>query len=146
MKIERYSNQYQKLVKELVISIHEEFGFSYDFKLDYDLEDLEKFYTNSGDVFFILLDNNKLVGTVAIRKIDKESAELKRMYLLKEYRGQGWGSKLIDRAIEFCKEKGFKKIILDTNIKQVAAQKLYQKKGFEIIQTKENSIFMSLKF
>lgn len=146
MKIEEYSDRYQQQVKNLVISIHEEFGFPYDFKLDYDLEDPGKFYTNVGGAFFILLDDNRLLGTVAIKKISKKNAELKRMYLLKEYRGQGLGSKLLDEAIEFCRGKAFKKVNLDTNIKQIGAQKLYQKKGFQISKIKGNTIFMSLEF
>src|SRR3989344_8691096 len=141
LQIEEYSVQYQQQVKDLVISIHEEFGFPYDFKLDYDLENPGEFYNNAGGIFYVLISSELIVGTVAIKKINNEIGELKRMYLLKEYRGQGWGSKLLDRVINFCKEKRFKQIILDTNIKQIEAQKLYQKKGFKIMKTGENTIF-----
>ncbi len=144
LKIQEYSEEYQEQVKNLVISIHEEFGFPYDFNIDYDLENPKKIYTNSGGIFFVLLNGEKVVGTVAIKKINGNTAELKRMYLLKNYRGKGWGSKLLDKAIEFCKKEGFGQIGLDTNVKQVGAQKLYGKKGFNIYKTKRNTIFMFL--
>ena len=51
-------------------------------------------------------DNDKIiVGTTAIRRLEKfeSAAELKRMYVLKRYRGFGIGQQMLDKAIYFAK-------------------------------------------
>ena len=142
--IEKYSQLYQEQVKDLVIKVHKEYGFPYDPALDYDLENPEKIYIETGGMFSVLLDDENVVGTVAIKKLNAETVELKRMYLLKKYRGHGWGSKLLDTAIAYCKKQGFRKCILDTTIKQKDAQKLYIKKGFIEYKTEGDTVYMSL--
>ncbi len=144
LKIENYSNKYQSQVKKLVTSIHEEFGFSYDYDLDRDLENPAKFYSDAGGTFLCLLNSDEVVGTVAVKKMDENLGELKRMYLLKEYRGKGWGKKLLEKAIIFCKQKGFSECQLDTTMKQVDAQKLYQKYGFKIQKIEGTTMYMLL--
>lgn len=52
------------------------------------------------------------------------------------------GSKLFDRALEFCKENGFKKVILDTWIRFERAKSLHLSRGFKITKTVGEQIFM----
>jgi RimJ/RimL family protein N-acetyltransferase len=79
-----------------------EFNITLDFdNLDSDLLNIRHHYNrDDGGCFWIvkLKDNSQIIGTVAMRKL-KESkfvdannfAELKRMFLSKQYRGQGIG-------------------------------------------------------
>ena len=46
-------------------------------------------------IFYCLIGDGTVVGTVALKKIDDKTAELKSLYLDKDLRGQGWGSKLM---------------------------------------------------
>lgn len=55
--------------------------------------------------------------------------ELKRMYIEKGYQGKGYGSLLFQKAIEFCKQKGFTKLEFETNKKFKKAHDFYQKRG-----------------
>lgn len=98
----------------------------------YDIENVEKVYLNNGGIFLVLLDGDTIIGSGAIRKLDDETAELKRMWFKKEYRGRGWGSKLAQQLIAFAKEQGYKKICLDVwkPEYQEAAVNLYKKLGF----------------
>lgn len=143
MKIIKYFPSYQKQVKDFVISIHEEFGFPYNYELDYDLDDPDKYYKKQGGIFYLLLDNKSLIGTVAIRNLGNRKGELKRLYLKKEFRGKGLGSKLLNRVLDFCRKNDFAKIVLDTNKKQTSAQKLYKRNGFKVESEVKNIIFMS---
>ena len=142
MHIEDYTNGYQREVEDFVVGIHKEFGFPYNFILDYDLENPDKFYSQVGGIFYLLLNREQVIGTVAVRKINDKFAEIKRMYLLPEYRGLGWGTQLLEKVLAFCREKGFKTCILDTNVTQEAAQKLYAKYGFEVYKKDGSTLFM----
>lgn len=48
--------------------------------------------------FWCLFDNKLLIGTVAVRIIDSDHKiiELKRMFVLPEYQGKGYGKLLLD--------------------------------------------------
>lgn len=60
----------------------------------YDIEHVEQTYLNNGGLFLVLLDGDTVVATGGIRRIDTNTAELKRMWMIEEYRGKGWGKKL----------------------------------------------------
>lgn len=91
--------------------------------------DIEKEF----DRFWCLLSDDKVAGTVAIRKEDDTTAELKAMYLYKDLRGKGYGYKLLDLAMTYSKEKGYKRVVLDSMSKYDAALRLYEKYGFKRI-------------
>lgn len=72
------------------------------------------------------------MGTIAVKSDEPGIAVLKRLYVDAAYRGKGLGAKLLDKAMTFCREKGFKKITLDTQQNFVRAQELYKSRGFVI--------------
>ena len=47
-----------------------------------------------------------------------------------DYRGRGFGEKLVRFGIDFCKNSGAKTIRLDTHYKNIPARRLYEKCGF----------------
>ena len=73
---------------------------------------------------------NQLCGCFAIRKLEHEVCELKRMYLRKEYRGQGFGRKLLDSALQQAKKLAYQKMRLDTLPEMKQAIQLYKNMGF----------------
>lgn len=76
-------------------------------------------------------DENKLIGTVGLKSIDKEKCELKALYLYKSYHGQGLGYMLLSKAIECAKQEGYSEIYLDTLSTSERAIRLYKSVGFE---------------
>ncbi len=85
---------------------------------------------NAFEVFYCLTADDKVIGTVALKKIDDSSVELKALYLDSKYRGKGLGSRLMDKAIDEAKARGFKSIVLDSMSKYKDALRLYEKYGF----------------
>ena len=86
---------------------------------------------NAFKMFICLTTNNdQVIGTVALKKVDDSIAELKALYLDKLYRGQGLGKLLINAIIEEARTCGFKTIVLDSMKKYKEARKLYEKCGF----------------
>ncbi|MGL5061809.1 MAG: GNAT family N-acetyltransferase [Microcoleus sp.] len=112
-----------------------------------DIEQVRSHYFDNRGVFLVLLDKEEVVGTGAIRKLDEETCELKRMWFLKEYRGQGWGGKMTQILFDFAKQVGYRKVRLDlaNEERQTQALKFYRKLGFYQIDRYNDSscnIFM----
>lgn len=97
-----------------------------------DVADVERYYMKNG-CFWCLLDNENVIGTVAIRPIDnvKRIVELKRMFVLPEYQGKGYGRLLLEHAITYSRERNYHKMCLDTRKEFSAAQYLYRNVGFQ---------------
>ncbi len=97
-----------------------------------DIANVEQCYMQDS-CFWCLFDNQTLVGTVALRTIDLDNkvVELKRMFVLPEYQGKGYGRLLLNYAIAYAREQQYNKICLDTRKQFSAAQHLYRSSGFQ---------------
>lgn len=91
------------------------------------------------DCMYILEYNCVQSGCIAITHIGYKTAQLRFFFLDAEIRGLGIGRKLIDLAIEFCREKRYKHVYLWTFSRLDAARHLYSKHGFQITDTHESS-------
>ena len=81
----------------------------------------------------IVYENDIPVGSVGFKKYDNECAEVKRLFVKKEYRGKGLSIKLMKMLEERAREKGFKYFILESGEALVSAMALYRKIGFKVI-------------
>lgn len=80
--------------------------------------------------FWCLFDDDRLVGTSAVKRLDHDTCELKGLYLFEKYHGQKLGYELADTALEFARRQGFKRMVLDTVSTYEKAVRLYVKMGF----------------
>jgi N-acetylglutamate synthase-like GNAT family acetyltransferase len=84
---------------------------------------------------------NKVVGSIAIVKHTVEEAQLRWLLLDSESRGFGLGRKLVQLALDFCNEIGYRKVFLWTvSILEVAAH-LYTSYGFQRTELKTHTIW-----
>jgi ribosomal protein S18 acetylase RimI-like enzyme len=91
------------------------------------------------DVFWCLEFNNEIIGTVAVNRLSDDKCELKSMYLLSKYHGNGLGQKMIDTAFDYAKKNDFKEMYLDTLSSSKGAIRLYKKNGFvETVRYNDN--------
>jgi len=106
-----------------------------------DLDNLRSHYFDNNGTFLVLIDEGRVVGSGAIRRLNNDICEVKRMWFLKAYRGRGLGTKMAQMLLDFARKKGYKKVRLDTTDEQKQAQaiQLYQRLGFYFIERYNDS-------
>ena len=112
-----------------------------------DLDDVQSHYFDNKGTFLVLIDEERVVGSGAIRRLSDDICELKRMWFLKDYRGRGLGTKMAQILLDFARITDYKKVRIDMidEQKQAQALKLYQRLGFYFINrynTSPCNVFM----
>ncbi len=81
----------------------------------------------------------KVIGTIALLKKEKNVGVLKKFFVDSPYRGREFGvsSKLFDTLLTFSKRIGLRQIILDTPALAVRSHSFYRKVGFRLISRAE---------
>jgi putative acetyltransferase len=94
------------------------------------------FSQTPGSVYYVAEYNNKIVGGGGIFPspgLPQDTCELVKMYLLKNMRGIGLGKLLIQKALDFAQQAGYKNVYLETMPELQQALSTYAKFGFEYI-------------
>ena len=81
----------------------------------------------------VLYKNNLPLSIGAIKEFDAESMEVKRMYTLSEFRGQGLAKRVLFELENWANELGYKRCVLETGKRQPEAINLYKKNGYRSI-------------
>ena len=82
-----------------------------------------------GDLL-IGLDGERIVGCVAIRRLEDSVCEMKRLFVRPEAQGTGLGRRLAQEIILVARELGYSLMRLDTLDRLTEAMHLYETLGF----------------
>jgi putative acetyltransferase len=82
----------------------------------------------------VIFSNNQAVACGAFKPFDENAVEIKRMYSLPDFRGQGLAVKILKELELWAKELGYSSLVLETGKKQPEAIALYTKYGFSQIE------------
>ncbi|PPK87149.1 acetyltransferase (GNAT) family protein [Neolewinella xylanilytica] len=145
MKVIRTTNadpRYRSLVRELdrflAVTDGEDHGF-------YDQ------FNGSDDIPYVLVAEaeGEAVACGALKPYDPTTLEVKRMYTAEAYRGRGIAVRLLQELEAWARELGYRRLVLETGKRQVAAIRLYEKYGFSRMaenygpyRTMDNSVCM----
>jgi putative acetyltransferase len=91
-----------------------------------------KYAPPAGGLLLATVDGQP-AGCVALRGIDRDRCEMKRMFVYPVFQGRGVGRALADAVIENARALGYRTMVLDTSIRQAEAQALYRRMGFRDI-------------
>ena len=95
--------------------------------------------------------NDELAGCIALRAVDANRCEMKRLFVRPAFRGTGLGRILVEALTKEARTIGYRSMLLDTLPGRMdSAIALYKKIGFEEIapyyeNPVENAKFMELK-
>lgn len=91
------------------------------------------------DCLNILECNGVPAGSIAIKKAGESLAQLRFFMLEPEMRRRGFGNRLMDMALDFCRSKGYKTVFLLTITAQVIARHVYETHGFYKVSSTDKS-------
>ena len=149
MIIQVYNKKYQQQVIDLILNIQQnEFHVPVTIKDQPDLLNIENFYCSKNGNFWVALENDDIIGTIALIDIENDQSCLRKMFVHKDYRGKekGVGQSLFDALFNWCREKNIKEVYLGTIDTMIAAHKFYIRNGFvEIDKTQLPATFPVMK-
>ena len=117
------------------------FGLLFEARVAKEMSEFLSRFDETRDGFWIVCLNNRIEGGIAIDgiKAATDGAHLRWFILSPEVRGRGFGNRLMEEAISFCKNKRYRRIYLETFEGLHAARHLYEKFGFKLVQQAEGS-------
>ena len=123
-------------VRELILSIlTKEYPFDKSAYSDSDLTKIDEVYGGERDSFLVIEDEKDgIVGTVGIKEDSKDGVLLRRLFVDLKHRRLGYGTELLNKAIEFCKDKGYKSIAFRCTDRMKDAMNLCVSKGFKELE------------
>lgn len=132
VRIIDYNLEYQQGIDEMMKGIEKEFPIPITSAQSTRIHEV---YHLADQTFWVALHDQKVVGTIGLSLFSKDEAVLKRMMVDKNYRGNNFNtaSLLLNKSLDWAKERGYTKIYLGTMDQFIAAQKFYVRHGFTSI-------------
>jgi len=127
-------------VQQLWREYWESFGLPLEFQgFDEELEGLPGIYAQDGGCLLLAIADNEPAGTIALRRLDRMSGELKRLYVAPRFRGRRFGRQLLEAVIGRAKVIQYDCLYADTLPIMTEALGLYERAGFERIGAYSNT-------
>ena len=131
MEIVEYNEKYKQDIISLIVGIqHDELGLQITAADQPDLANVPSFYMQDKGNFWLMLDKEKVVGTIALIDIGNSEAVLRKMFVHPAYRGKGVAQVLLETLLTWCRNNGVKTVFLGTIDIMKAAHRFYEKNGF----------------
>lgn len=108
----------------------------------------EKYSMPKGRLYLALADGN-VAGCIALRKLNMQQCEMKRLYVRPEFQGHGIGRMLTEQILLDAKQIGYRMVLLDTFPFLQRALTMYRHMGFREIpryndSPMDSTIFLAL--
>jgi ribosomal protein S18 acetylase RimI-like enzyme len=96
-----------------------------------DMDDIQKSYFENGGTFLGMFKEGEMICTGALRRLDANTCEIKRLWLLQEFHGQGLGYRMLTELLAIAKEMRYQRVRLETDpVAQSRALEFYKQAGF----------------
>ena len=97
---------------------------------------LYELFQKQGSIYYVASENNQLIGGAGIYPtagLPADTCELVKMYLAPAARGKGIGKMLIEKALQFASDTGYRKVYIETMPELRKAMSVYEKFGFRYL-------------
>lgn len=130
MKIIKYENRYKDDMIFMVLEAKNALGRVPH--LNDDLLNIDRYYFQNGDMFFLAIDeNDRVIGCVGYNRYNQDSAKLHRFYVKHDLKRQGIGTALLKTVEYHIKEQGYKYSIIHLGGKEYfESRQFYPKHGY----------------
>jgi len=91
-------------------------------------------YSRPNGGIWLAVDGDRIAGCIALRPLDAERAEMKRLFVRPSFRGSGSGRKLAEQVLTEAAAAGYLSVCLDTLPTMTGAIALYRSLGFVEIE------------
>lgn len=135
-----YAPEHRHGVAELIVPIQRsEFGIDITYEQQPDLADIPGFYQKDGGQFWVALDGNRVVGSVALLDLGDGQGALRKMFVAATHRGaeKCVAAGLLATLLGHARARGLDALFLGTTDKFLAAHRFYEKAGFHRIDPEE---------
>lgn len=97
----------------------------------YEMEEIEEYLRDeSQNEYYMVCDENQVIGFLNIEVVDEIGSM--DLGLCPEYRGHGYGKRLLETAINRMNQLSLKHVTLTVIEKNERAMRMYEKRGFQI--------------
>jgi ribosomal protein S18 acetylase RimI-like enzyme len=145
------TSEHYESIRSLFTQYADGLGFDLEFQnFNQELAILPGEYAAPDGCLLLAEDSGNWAGCVALRRLEDAICEMKRLYVIPDYRGQGLGRILAQAIISEARARGYNKMRLDTIASMNAARALYASLGFYTIEPYrynpiEGASYMELK-
>ncbi|MCM1114265.1 MAG: GNAT family N-acetyltransferase [Clostridium sp.] len=138
MVILKYDEKYKKQIIDLILDIqNNEAKISLSLEEQPDLKNIHNYYEKNGGEFWIAVENDEVIGTIALMNKGNGNSVLKKFFVRKDWRSKRIGLALYENLLSFAHQNNIKNILLDTPSVATASHRFYEKSGFERINKEQ---------
>jgi putative acetyltransferase len=131
--IRNWQESDRTLASQVISAVLLEYGLPWQpEEADKDVLQIETYYLATGGEFWVIEQQNQIVGTAAYYPINRgeKAVEIRKMYLLPKVRGLGLGKYLLQQLETVISSRGFEQIWIETASILTEAVKLYESHGY----------------
>jgi N-acetylglutamate synthase-like GNAT family acetyltransferase len=140
MEIRLFEPRLEQGVVELIVGIQrDEFQIPITAEQQPDLRSIPAYYQTGSGNFWVALDGDLVIGTIALLDIGARQAALRKMFVDRRHRGAqaGTARRLLDTVVGWAGGHEIHDLFLGTTSRFLAAHRFYEKHGFREIPKAE---------